>query len=100
VFSADDLALKLHRVGNPIEREGARAGCIERVGTVQIDITLHAGDVTGIMLESGGVTPRQVSREELTASFLETRDCWRRWLDRSTYTGRWREAVTRSAMTL
>ena len=30
----------------------------------------------------------------------ETAEFWRNWLRRSTYTGRWREMVTRSAMTL
>ena len=30
----------------------------------------------------------------------ETRDFWRGWLGQSTYTGRWREKVERSAMTL
>ena len=32
--------------------------------------------------------------------FDQTRDFWRRWIGHSTYTGRWREAVDRSAMTL
>jgi GH15 family glucan-1,4-alpha-glucosidase len=101
VFSTDELALTLHRVGDPIERDGARAAKVERAGEgVRVDITLNAGEVTGIMLESGGVAPRQVSRDELTEMFLQTRGYWRRWLDRSTYTGRWRETVTRSAMTL
>ena len=53
-----------------------------------------------MMLESGGARPRQISRDELIGMFLDTRRYWREWLDRSTYTGRWREAVTRSAMTL
>ena len=62
--------------------------------------TLNAGEITGMMLESGGARPRQISRDELIETFLDTRRYWRLWLDRSTYTGRWREMVTRSAMTL
>jgi GH15 family glucan-1,4-alpha-glucosidase len=34
------------------------------------------------------------------ALFRDTVDFWRRWLARCTYTGRWRETVQRSAMTL
>jgi len=101
VFASDDLALTVHRVGDPIERGSERAGVVEQVdGGVKVTMTLHAGEVTGVMLESATTTPRQIPREQLVDMFLETRAYWRRWLDRSTYTGRWREVVTRSAMTL
>src|SRR5262249_56799622 len=33
-------------------------------------------------------------------AFKETVNFWRRWIDRSTYQGRWREMVNRSALTL
>jgi len=101
VFSSDDLTLTLHRVGDPIVRGAERAGVVEQSGDgLRITTTLHAGEITGLMLESGGARPRQISRDELIEIFLETRRYWRQWLDRSTYTGRWREEVTRSAMTL
>ncbi|OFX25537.1 MAG: glucoamylase [Anaeromyxobacter sp. RBG_16_69_14] len=35
-----------------------------------------------------------------SASFKRTNDYWRRWVARSTYRGRWREIVNRSALTL
>jgi GH15 family glucan-1,4-alpha-glucosidase len=98
---SDGYELTLHRVGDPVERDGRRAGEIERIGDgISVHITLHAGETTGLMLESGGAAPRQISTDEMTELFEQTRDYWRRWLDRSTYTGRWREMVTRSAMTL
>jgi GH15 family glucan-1,4-alpha-glucosidase len=103
VFSSesDDFQLTLHRVGDPVQRDGRRAGEVERIDDgISVHITLHAGETTGLMLESGGAAPRQVSTGEVTELFEQTRDYWRRWLDRSTYTGRWREMVTRSAMTL
>jgi GH15 family glucan-1,4-alpha-glucosidase len=101
VFSSDDLVLTLHRLGEPVVRGERHAGTLELVDDgIRVTTTLSAGDLTGMMLESGGARPRQVSNEELIAMFLDTRSYWRRWLDRSTYTGRWREAVTRSAMTL
>ena len=101
VFSSDDAALTMHRVGTPIERGGERAAEVERVGDgIRLHITLHAGESTGMMLETGGASPRQIPTDEMYDLFHQTRDFWRRWLDRSTYTGRWREMVTRSAMTL
>jgi GH15 family glucan-1,4-alpha-glucosidase len=103
VFSSEsgDVELTLHRVGDPVERDGRRAGEIERIHDgITVHITLLAGETTGLMLESGGAAPRQISTAEVTELFERTRDYWRRWLDRSTYTGRWREMVTRSAMTL
>ncbi len=102
VFSSDDAALTMHRVGTPIEHGGERAAEVERVGDgIRLHITLHAGESTGMMLETGGVAPRRdpASTRCSTCSSRPV-DFWRRWLDRSTYTGRWREMVTRSAMTL
>jgi GH15 family glucan-1,4-alpha-glucosidase len=101
MFASEDLSLALHRVGDPIQRGTERAGVVERVGDgVRVTMALQAGEVTGVMLESGTTVPRQVSRDELLDLFVETREFWRRWLGRSTYTGRWREMVARSAMTL
>ena len=41
-----------------------------------------------------------MSVAELDDLFHETRRFWREWNRKSTYTGRWREMVARSAMTL
>src|SRR5205807_7076847 len=38
--------------------------------------------------------------EEAEELFRGTVDYWRRWLSKCTYTGRWRETVQRSALTL
>ena len=38
--------------------------------------------------------------DEILRLFEQTRDFWRGWIGRSTYRGRWREMVERSAMTL
>ncbi|MGZ8752160.1 MAG: glycoside hydrolase family 15 protein [Acidimicrobiia bacterium] len=101
VFESDDMSLTLHRVGDPIVRGAERAGTVEQTRDgLRVTGTLHAGEITGLMLESGGARPRQISRDELVEMFLDTRRYWGQWLDRSTYTGRWREMVTRSAMTL
>ena len=70
-------------------------------GDVHVTAVLSEGQVGGMVLESGPTGPPvPVAREEIVRLFEETRDFWRRWLHQSTYTGRWREVVERSAMTL
>jgi GH15 family glucan-1,4-alpha-glucosidase len=44
-----------------------------------------------------GLPASEQQEEEL---FIQTVEYWRRWLSKSTYTGRWREMVHRSALTL
>ena len=52
------------------------------------------------MLETGGAEPTRISHDEMDEMLLETTRFWRDWNGRSTYSGRWREMVARSAMTL
>ncbi|KUI23743.1 glycoside hydrolase family 15 protein [Mycobacterium sp. GA-2829] len=71
-------------------------------GTVTADVELSTGDTAVFILEMLGpdedVAPDAVSSTDdlLTA----TTAFWHRWLAQSTYTGRWREVVHRSAITL
>jgi GH15 family glucan-1,4-alpha-glucosidase len=60
------------------------------------------GDVAGMILESSpdGEASAAIDAEDVLSSFNRTVGFWREWLGRSTYSGRWREAVHRSAMTL
>ena len=64
--------------------------------------TMGAGDVGGAILESGSREGGRGTgrRRARPLRFNETVRFWRGWLGRSTYTGRWREAIDRSAMTL
>lgn len=101
VFASDALTLTMHRVGDPVVHGTERAGRVEVVEQgVRVTISLDAGEMTGVVIESGGVAPRQISFDRLREMFEETRGYWRDWNARSTYTGRWREMVSRSAMTL
>jgi GH15 family glucan-1,4-alpha-glucosidase len=100
-FASAGQSLTLHRVGDPVLRGDRRAGRVEQDGDgVRITLGLEAGEITGVLMESGGAEPAQVSRDELVALFTETRRFWRAWVDHSTYRGRWREMVARSAITL
>jgi GH15 family glucan-1,4-alpha-glucosidase len=69
--------------------------------SVRLEGTLVAGDVGGVVLDfAPDGPPRPIASEEIVEAFDETRDYWRQWVGRSTYKGRWREIVERSAMTL
>src|SRR6185369_2291570 len=62
---------------------------------------VQANDVIGVVLETDAETPpRKLSREELLGLLEQTVHFWREWIAHSTYRGRWREMVDRSAITL
>ena len=68
---------------------------------VKATVTVNEGDFSPFVLESGaGDAPTVIGQGELLRLFDETRDYWHSWLHRSTYRGRWREIVHRSAITL
>jgi GH15 family glucan-1,4-alpha-glucosidase len=63
--------------------------------------TVRPGEIGGVVLESSAdVGQRQLHGEDVLRMFNETVRYWRDWLSRSSYRGRWQEAVRRSAMTL
>jgi GH15 family glucan-1,4-alpha-glucosidase len=85
-------------------RHGALAelGDVERAGNgIQVRMTLSVGDVGGMVLETQpGGPPHAVTSDAIVRMFEQTREFWRSWIGRSRYTGRWREQVERSALTL
>jgi GH15 family glucan-1,4-alpha-glucosidase len=93
VFRTPTLQLTLH---------GGGAGALQRHGNdLRGALTLRAGQAGGVMLESAAPgPPRTMAPEELLNLFTETARFWRGWLARSSYRGRWREQVDRSAITL
>ncbi|GAA2188449.1 glycoside hydrolase family 15 protein [Micromonospora lupini] len=100
VFRSSTLSLTLTPFKNA-ERL-VDTGAIHRDAEgVCVRYELHAGDIGGVVLETACPhAPRALSIEQACELLAETRDHWRRWIGRSTYTGRWREMVERSAMTL
>ncbi len=101
VFQADGMAMTASAIaphGTTVEGAGielARAG-----DGVRWTRTLREGQTGGVVLEWMGGEPRLVTPEEAQQLADDTARFWRSWLARSTYRGRWREQVTRSAMTL
>src|SRR5262249_24687182 len=67
---------------------------------VHAGLTLTAGQVRGFMLEPVIEQPRAIPGAVIERAFRDTATVWRSWLAGSTYRGRWREAVTQSAVTL
>ncbi|MBL1076340.1 glycoside hydrolase family 15 protein [Nocardia sp. 2] len=100
VFHAGDQILTLHAVREPDDARLARLQVVGG-GHVHGSITLEAGQVRGIVLESGARTaPRALRVAEVQGLFDDTVRFWHTWLAQSTYRGRWREMVHRSAITL
>jgi GH15 family glucan-1,4-alpha-glucosidase len=101
VFRANSMQLTLHSVG-PRGTTPADMGVeVERDGDdLRARRTLREGETAGIVLESMGGKPRRLTPADLERISDSTAEFWRSWLRRTTYTGRWREMVTRSAMTL
>ncbi|MGY1673291.1 glycoside hydrolase family 15 protein [Geodermatophilus sp. SYSU D00710] len=99
VFVANGQRLTLHVVRAPED---------ERLADVRVEDTdlrgtvgLVAGQTRGVVLETDADgPPREIHPDEVQALFDATVAHWRSWIGRSTYTGRWREAVQRSAITL
>ncbi|MBV9383616.1 MAG: glycoside hydrolase family 15 protein, partial [Streptosporangiaceae bacterium] len=101
VFESDDMELTLHWARPSDESLRERDLHIERHGDgLRGTATLRAGQTGGVILESMGGPPRRITPEELQNLADETAKFWQSWVRRSTYRGRWREMVTRSAMTL
>jgi pentatricopeptide repeat protein len=75
---------------------------VERSGDgLRATFTLREGESgRGVVLESMGGEPKRLPPAELERLANDTGAYWRRWLSRTTYTGRWREMVMRSAITL
>ncbi|MFB3060171.1 MAG: glycoside hydrolase family 15 protein, partial [Candidatus Binatia bacterium] len=70
---------------------------------VVADFVLHEGQEADFGL--GPLDPKMDRRgplfhTEAGQQFTDTVEYWRRWLSKCTYTGRWREEVRRSALTL
>jgi GH15 family glucan-1,4-alpha-glucosidase len=74
---------------------------VDAHGDMHAEVTLRAGQMRGLVLETGAAGPvRRIRVAEAGRLFDETVDFWESWLGRSTYSGRWREVLNRSAITL
>jgi GH15 family glucan-1,4-alpha-glucosidase len=65
------------------------------------EVELIAGQTRGVLLETGpDAHPHPVRPDHVWRMYEETMAFWKSWIGQSTYRGRWREIVDRSAITL
>jgi GH15 family glucan-1,4-alpha-glucosidase len=71
-------------------------------GDAVAEFTLAAGQTCAFILEEArqGEAPPAEFDGYVSQSFKDTLNYWRQWVARSTYRGRWREMVNRSALAL
>lgn len=99
VFASDGLELTVHTVREP---DDARLPTtVSGENDLHLSVTLQAGQQRGFIVESAAEgPPRQIRVAEFQQLFEDTIRFWRTWLSQSRYTGRWREMLERSAVTL
>jgi GH15 family glucan-1,4-alpha-glucosidase len=99
VFRSKDFSLTLHAVREP---DDPRILDVAVHGEdVHGTLTLQAGQVRGVVLDTFAEEPPRAFRvAEVEQIHQETERFWKGWLSQSTYRGRWREALQRSAITL
>jgi GH15 family glucan-1,4-alpha-glucosidase len=100
VFRGARTAMSLNIIREP---EEARLARVQQASAqdLKLELTLQAGEMRGMVLEVGEPRPvRLVRVAEAWQLFDETVRFWRSWLGQSTYEGRWRETLQRSAITL
>ncbi len=92
IFRSPSLTLGLTSA-TPLSRDG---------DGVVAELTLSGGKSLAFALEplEDGDLPEPLSPEQAEELFVRTVRYWRGWLAHSTYRGRWREMVHRSALTL
>jgi len=93
VFRSDGIGLALVS-SVPLAMEG---------GAVTANFTLSAGESATFILrefDDEADIPHRMSDIDCEESFKATVSYWRKWLSQSTYRGRWREIVDRSALAL
>ncbi len=99
VLRSDHMRLTVHVAGGGLT--GRNGSAVQRQGNgVKASWILSEGQTAGVVVESMGGAPRRVQPGELSRLLEDTAQYWRNWVHRSTYTGRWREVVSRSAITL
>jgi GH15 family glucan-1,4-alpha-glucosidase len=90
VFRSPGLSLRL-RASVPLQIEN---------GAAVAEFTLKADESTSFVLGPAEAELPADTHAYVTASFKETLNFWRNWVSHSQYSGRWREMVNRSALTL
>ncbi len=101
IFRASGIQLTVHLAGLLMSSVDIEQRATSHGPGLYATSTLRVGDIGGALIEFGSVNaPHTFSRDEAWQLFHDTISFWRDWLGRSTYRGRWREQINRSAITL
>ena len=99
-FVAGDSALTLSLIRGLDDERPTQVEQTEE-GDLRLTLSLSEGQMRGVVLETGTDQPPQAMPvAEAQRLFDDTAHFWQDWVGQSTYTGRWREEVQRSAITL
>ena len=85
--------------GDPVRLRAERPLAI-RDDYVEADFVLRAGESAVFILDGDADSPHEIDPKRVAQEFKNTLNYWRSWLSKSTYRGRWREMVDRSALVL
>ena len=100
VFRGKSTSMTVHVVREPKD-ERLATGKIDKKGDLHFEVTLQSGQTRGLVIETGSDGPPKAIRAAAVQQlFDDTRDFWTDWISQSTYAGRWREMLERSAITL
>lgn len=100
VFEGANTVMTVRLVLEPGEKRLADTR-VDAHGDLHAEVTLEAGQMRGVVVETGAAGPAgALSVTEARELFDETVAFWEAWLGQSTYAGRWREELNRSAITL
>ncbi|KQQ95313.1 glucoamylase [Leifsonia sp. Leaf325] len=100
-YIAGETILTLSLIRDPDQAQLAERLPPSDEGDLRLSLSLVEGQMRGFVLETGGdPTPRTVPVVEAQRLFDDTVRFWQDWVGQSTYSGRWREQVQRSAITL
>ena len=100
--TADGVLFIPDGAGLPTLRLRAEVPLEVKGGAASAEFTLHAGQTAAFVLGAAveGVASPAERPDYVARSFKQTLNFWRHWIGHSTYRGRWREMVNRSALTL
>ncbi|QNN52812.1 glycoside hydrolase family 15 protein [Nocardioides mesophilus] len=100
VFRSGQEAVTVNVVREPDDDRVARVH-LDDHGDLHAEVLLTAGQTRGMVLETASAGPPRAFRAaEVRGLFDETVAFWKDWVAQSTYVGRWREQLIRSAITL
>ena len=100
VFRGRTTAMTVNVVREEGDEQLAQAR-VDEHGDLHGELLMAAGQVRGLVLETGTDGPPRVMRPpEIQRLYDGTVAFWKAWVAQSTYTGRWRETLERSAITL